>query len=78
MINMEHKNIQVISIDKENQLYNCSDGIEYPLMEGCEDFTIEELQNFIDNAKDTTINILKILTRRNEEFIEYKRSYGLS
>ena len=59
MINMEHKNIQVISIDKENQLYNCNDGIEYPLMEGCEDFTIEELQNFIDNAKDTTINILK-------------------
>lgn len=59
MINMEHKNIQVISIDKENQLYKCSDGIEYPLMEGCEDFTIEELQNFIDNAKDTTINILK-------------------
>ena len=59
MINMEHKYIQVISIDKENQLYNCNDGIEYPLMEGCEDFTIEELQNFIDNAKDTTINILK-------------------
>ena len=59
MINMEHKNIQVISIAKENKLYPCNDGIEYPLMEGCEDFTIEELQNFIDNAKDTTINILK-------------------
>ena len=59
MINMEHKNIQVISIDKENKLYTCNDGIEYPLMEGCEYFTIEELQNFIDNAKDTTINILK-------------------
>ena len=59
MINMEHKSIQVISIDKENKLYTCNDGIEYPLMEGCEYFTIEELQNFIDNAKDTTINILK-------------------
>ena len=59
MINIGHKNIQVVSIDKENKLYNCNDGIEYPLMEGCEDFTIEELQNFIDNAKDTTINILK-------------------
>lgn len=57
--NMEHKNIQVVSIDKENQLYTCSDGIEYPLMEGCEDFTIEDLQIFIDNAKDATINILK-------------------
>ena len=38
--NMEHKNIQVISIDKENQLYTCSDGIEYPLMDGCENFTM--------------------------------------
>lgn len=57
--NMEHKNIQVISIDKENQLYTCSDGIEYPLMDGCENFTIEDLQNIIDNAKDVTINILK-------------------
>ena len=56
---MENKNIQVVSIDKENQLYTCSDGAEYPLMEGCEEFTIEELQNFIDNAKDVTINILK-------------------
>ena len=58
-INMEHKNIQVVSIDKESQLYTCSDGIEYPLMEGCEDFTIEDLQTFIDNAKAATINILK-------------------
>ena len=57
--NMRHKNIQVVSIDKENQIYTCSDGTEYPLMEGCEDFTIEELQNFIDTAKDATINILK-------------------
>ena len=40
---MENNNIQVVSIDKENQLYTCSDGTEYPLMEGCEDFTIEEL-----------------------------------
>ena len=56
---MENKNIQVVSIDKENQLYTCSDGVEYPLMKGCENFTIEELQNFIGNAKDATINILK-------------------
>ena len=56
---MEHKSIQVVSIDRESQLYTCSDGIEYPLMEGCENFTIEELQNFIDSAKDATINILK-------------------
>ena len=47
MIKIGHKNIQVVSIDKENKLYTCNDGIEYPLMEGCEGFTIEELQNFI-------------------------------
>jgi hypothetical protein len=56
---MENKNIQVVSIDKENQLYTCNDGWEYPLMEGCENFTIEELQIFIDSAKDATISILK-------------------
>lgn len=56
---MRNKNIQVVSIDKENQLYTCNDGMEYPLMKGCENFTIEELQIFIDSAKDATINILK-------------------
>ena len=56
---MEHKNIQVVSIDYENKLYTCNDGVDYPLMEGCENFTLEELQTFIDNAKDATITILK-------------------
>ena len=56
---MKNKSIKVVSIDKENQLYTCNDGVEYPLMEGCENFTIEELQNFIDDAKDATISILK-------------------
>lgn len=27
---MEYKNIQVVSIDKENQFYTCSDGTKYP------------------------------------------------
>ena len=53
------QNIQVVSIDKENQLYTCSDGMEYPLMEGCENLTTEELQSFIDTAKDATISILE-------------------
>lgn len=60
---MEHKNIQVVSIDRQRQLYTCADGIEYPLMEGCEDFTVEDLQNFIDSAKDVTIDILKNIDR---------------
>lgn len=56
---MEHKTVKVVSIDKESLLYTCDDGNEYPLIEGCENFTIEELQSFIDKAKDATINILK-------------------
>lgn len=55
---MESKNIKVVSIDNENKTYTCDDGIEYPLMDGCEDFTIEQLQRFIDNAKTATIGIL--------------------
>ena len=55
---MESKNIKVVSIDKENKTYTCNDGVEYPLMDGCEDFTIEQLQHFIDNAKTDTIGIL--------------------
>lgn len=56
--NMESKNIKVVSIDNENKTYTCDDGMEYPLMDGCEDFTIEQLQHFIDNAKTATIGIL--------------------
>lgn len=56
---MEYKNIQVVSIDTENMLYTCSDGNDYPLMEGCENFTIEELQKHIDNAKQATLDIIE-------------------
>ena len=55
---MESKNIKVVTIDNENKTYTCDDGIEYPLMDGCEDFTIEQLQHLIDNAKTATIGIL--------------------
>ena len=40
-------------------LYACDDGNEYPLMEGCEDLTIKELQQQLDLAKITTCDILK-------------------
>lgn len=56
---MKYKNIKVVSIDTENMLYTCNDGSEYPLMEGLETLSIEELQKYINNAKQTTINILK-------------------
>ncbi len=62
---MNNKNIKVLSIDKNNMTYICDDGNEYPLMDGTEDITIEELQQQIDNAKITTNNILKQLNKNN-------------
>lgn len=58
---MESKNIKVISIDKENKTYTCEDGMEYPLMDGCEDVSIEQLQYFIDHAKAATLGMLKTI-----------------
>lgn len=57
--NMEQKNVKVISIDTDNMLYMCDDGNEYPLMDGLEILSVEELQEHINKARLTTINILK-------------------
>ena len=57
--NMEQKNVKVVSIDTDNMLYMCDDGNEYPLMDGLENLTVEELQEHINKARLTTINILK-------------------
>ena len=57
--NMEQKKIKVVSIDTDNMLYMCDDGNEYPLMDGLENLTVEELQEHINKARLTTINILK-------------------
>lgn len=57
--NMEQKNIKVVSIDVDNMLYMCDDGNEYPLMDGLEKLSVEELQEHINKARLTTINILK-------------------
>ena len=66
--NMEQKTIKVVSIDIVNMLYMCDDGNEYPLMDGLENLTVvkqykhmlkEELQEHINKARLTTINILK-------------------
>ena len=56
---MEQKNVKVVSIDTDNMLYMCDDGNEYPLMDGLENLTVEELQEHINKARLTTINILK-------------------
>ena len=57
--NMEQKNIKVVYIDTDNMLYMCDDWNEYPLMDGLENLTVEELQEHINKARLTTINILK-------------------
>lgn len=62
---MKEQNLQVLSIDKENMTYACSDGNEYQLMDGMDDLTVEELQKQLDNAKQTTYNILKQIEEEN-------------
>ena len=62
---MKHKNIKVVSIDTENMLYICDDGNEYPLMDGLETLSIEELQKHIDNAKQATLDIIEKIENEN-------------
>lgn len=63
--NMEKNTIKVVSIDTENMTYTCDDGNEYPLMDGLENLSVEELQKHIDNARKTTIDILKNIEEDN-------------
>ena len=56
---MKYKNIEVVSIDTENMIYTCNDGNEYPLMDGLETLSIEELQKCIDSAKQTALDIIE-------------------
>ena len=62
---MKEQNLKVLSIDKENMTYTCSDGNEYPLMDGMDDLTVEELQKQLNNARQTTYNILKQIEEEN-------------
>ena len=62
---MEKNTIKVVSIDTENMTYTCDDGNEYPLMDGLENLSVEELQKHIDNAHKTTIDILKNIEEDN-------------
>ena len=56
---MKYKNIKVVSIDTEKMLYTCDDGNEYPLMDGLETLSIEELQKYVDSAKQATLDIIE-------------------
>ena len=56
---MEEKKFNIISIDHENGIIVCDDGNEYPIMEGCENLTKEELQEQLNNARNVVCEILK-------------------
>lgn len=69
---MKHKNIKVVSIDTENMLYTCDDGNEYPLMDGLETLSIEELQRHIDSAKQTTLGIIEKIENEDGQTTDIK------
>ena len=73
--NMEQKYIKVVSIDTDNMLYMCDDGNEYPLMDGLENLSVEELQEHINKARLTTINILKEMEIDNGQIINTKGNW---
>lgn len=62
---MENNTIKVVSIDTNNMTYTCDDGNEYPLMDGLDNLSVEELQKHIDNARKITIDILKNIDEDN-------------
>lgn len=56
---MKESSLKVESIDKENMTFHCSDGNDYPLFDDSVDISMEELQECLDKAKDTVINLLQ-------------------
>lgn len=56
---MKNSSLKVESIDKENMTFHCSDGNDYPLLDDFTDISVEELQEGLDRAKDTLINLLR-------------------
>lgn len=59
--------MKVISIDKENLTFLCDNGIEYPLLEGCENMSVPELQHFINEANSTVQGIVDKIIDNNEQ-----------
>lgn len=56
---MKNSSLKVEFIDKENMTFHCSDGNDYPLFDDSADISVEELQECLDKAKDTVINLLQ-------------------
>lgn len=62
---MENNTLKVVSVNIDDMTYTCNDGNEYPLMDGLQSLSINELQKHIDKAKETTTNILKQIEEDN-------------
>lgn len=62
---MENNTLKVVSFNIDDMTYTCNDGNDYPLMDGLETLTIDELQDHINKAKQTTIDILKQIEEEN-------------
>ena len=58
--------MKVISIDRENLTFLCDNGVEYPLLDGCESMSVEELQRFIENAGIAVQDIIDKITESDE------------
>ena len=56
---MKESSLKVEFLDKENMTFHCSDGNDYPLFDNSTDISVEELQEGLDKAKDTLINLLQ-------------------
>ena len=62
---MKNNTLKVVSISIDNMTYTCNDGNDYPLMDGLQNLSIEQLQKHIDQAKETTISILRQIEENN-------------
>ena len=62
---MKNNTLKVVSINIDNMTYTCNDGNDYPLMDGLQNLSFKQLQKHIDQAKETTINILKQIEEDN-------------
>lgn len=65
MKDLENKTMKVESINKEEMTYHCNNGNDYPLLDGMDNLTIEELQEHINNASKWTAEIIKEIERDN-------------
>lgn len=65
MNDLKNKTMKVESINIDEMTYHCNDGNDYPLLDGMDNLTVEELQEHIDNASKWTAEIIKEIEKDN-------------